>query len=187
MAQRACPPRYAHLQAELNSNLHEQVILLREQKELSESKLQKSAAEVKKLNAKVGVRGVRGQACAGDVGARGCKTKGACRKGGSRAAARSLLRLMVLAGGEKMASRDQVLHCCERTPSKERAPLRRSSAWRRSWSRPSARWWRGRRCARSCTTPSRWGAGYAGGPGHVPSTLLRRRQLLPTPAHFARR
>ncbi|PSC71436.1 kinesin-3 isoform X2 [Micractinium conductrix] len=40
-------------QAELNSNLHEQVILLREQKELSESKLQKSAAEVKKLNAKV--------------------------------------------------------------------------------------------------------------------------------------
>ncbi|KAL4854429.1 Kinesin-like protein KIN-14C [Chlorella vulgaris] len=40
-------------QAELNTNLHEQVLLLREQKELAENKLGKSAAEVKKLNAKV--------------------------------------------------------------------------------------------------------------------------------------
>lgn len=44
------------LQAELNSNLHEQVVLLREQKELSEARAEKSAAEVKKLFAKV--RGV---------------------------------------------------------------------------------------------------------------------------------
>ncbi len=41
------------LQAELNSNLHEQVLLLREQKELSEARAEKSAAEVKKLTAKV--------------------------------------------------------------------------------------------------------------------------------------
>lgn len=40
-------------QAELNSNLHEQVVLLREQKELSEARAEKSAAEVKKLFAKV--------------------------------------------------------------------------------------------------------------------------------------
>ncbi|KAL4439937.1 hypothetical protein ABPG75_002938 [Micractinium tetrahymenae] len=40
-------------QAELNSNLHEQVILLREQKELSEARAEKSTAEVKKLTAKV--------------------------------------------------------------------------------------------------------------------------------------
>jgi hypothetical protein len=44
------------VQAELNSNLHEQVLLLREQKELAENKLGKSAAEVKKLNAKVRLR-----------------------------------------------------------------------------------------------------------------------------------
>ncbi|PRW33188.1 kinesin-3 isoform X2 [Chlorella sorokiniana] len=40
-------------QAELNTNLHEQVVLLREQKELSEARAEKSAAEVKKLTAKV--------------------------------------------------------------------------------------------------------------------------------------
>lgn len=51
-----CVPRASHAsppQAELNSNLHEQVVLLREQKELSEARAEKSGAEVKKLTAKV--------------------------------------------------------------------------------------------------------------------------------------
>ena len=50
----ARPACSALLQAELNTNLHEQVILLRGQKELAEAKGAKSAAEVKKLAAKVG-------------------------------------------------------------------------------------------------------------------------------------
>jgi len=44
---------FTALQAELNTNLHEQVILLREQKELSEARAEKTGAEVKKLTAKV--------------------------------------------------------------------------------------------------------------------------------------
>lgn len=47
-------PAAAAPQAELNSNLHEQVVLLREQKELSEARAEKSGAEVKKLTGKVG-------------------------------------------------------------------------------------------------------------------------------------
>lgn len=50
---RARAPLHPALQAELNSNLHEQVVLLREQKELSEARAEKSGAEVKKLTAKV--------------------------------------------------------------------------------------------------------------------------------------
>lgn len=44
-------------QAELNTNLHEQVVLLREQKELSEARADKSGAEAKKLTAKVRLAG----------------------------------------------------------------------------------------------------------------------------------
>ena len=54
----ALPPApCAPLQAELNTNLHEQMVLLREQKELSEARAEKSAAEVKKLSAKVRLAG----------------------------------------------------------------------------------------------------------------------------------
>jgi hypothetical protein len=45
---------FSPLQAELNGNLHEQVVLLREQTELAEAREKKSAAEAKRLAARVG-------------------------------------------------------------------------------------------------------------------------------------
>lgn len=76
----------AHSQAELNSNLHEQVILLREQKELSEARAEKSAAEVKKLTAKV--RGRAGWAGRTRIGRR-ARSSGHPMKRGSDAARRA--------------------------------------------------------------------------------------------------
>ena len=102
-------------QAELNANLHEQVVLLREQKELAEARAEKSGAEVKKLNAKV-------------WGAWEC----------SRA-------------------RDAGPHRARPRPSH---PLTNPAAHRcasssRRWRLQSARCRRARRCAASCTTPSK--------------------------------